>query len=140
RREAVVPLGNAGDLAELRHLGDHLGVVDRVERILGGELRGHQPQEVVLVHRVGAGPDLGGPGRGWQVGHVVGVVDRIDNAHCPSLNVSRVRVLAVCRTCTLFWYWRAVSTMSISSAAVSTPASQTSPFASASGWLGSWRR
>ena len=71
----LVHLGDAGDLRELRHLGDHLGVVDRVERILGGELRGHQPQEIVLVHRAGAG-------RPWSsrsssaVGHVVGVVDR----------------------------------------------------------------
>src|SRR5205085_9782578 len=108
-------------------------VVDRVEWILGGELRGHQPEEIILVHRAGAGADLGRARRRRQAGHVMGVVDRVDNAHWPSLKVSRVRVFAVCRTCTLFWYWRAVSTMSMSSAAVSTPASQTSPFASARG-------
>ena len=87
----------------------------------------------VSTTRAGAGADRGRACLRGQVGHIVGIVDRIDNAHWPSLKVSRVRVFAVCRTCTLFWYWRAVSTMSISSAAVSTPASQTSPFASAKG-------
>src|SRR5690606_29216788 len=120
RLQALVHLGDAGDLAELRHLGDHLRIVDRVERDLGGELGGHQPQEVALVHRARR---LGGSRHDGRAGRGAG-----DRRHWPSLKVSRVRDLAVCRTCTLFWYWRAVSTISTSSAALSTPASQTSPF------------
>jgi hypothetical protein len=50
-RQALVHLGNAGDLAELRHLRDHLRIVDGIERILRRQLCGHQLQEVVLIHR-----------------------------------------------------------------------------------------
>src|SRR5690606_8225408 len=138
--QALVHLGDAGDLRELRHLGDHLGVGGRVERILGDELGRHQAQEIVLVEHA----HRRRPGGRRRAGRVDQVAERAGGAggvgHLPSLSVSSVRVLAVCSTWTLFWYWRAASTMSMSSAELSTAASQTSPFASASGLSGSWRR
>src|SRR3546814_5241605 len=48
-REHIVRFADPGEARELRHLGDHLLIIDRVERILLRQLRGHQAQEITLV-------------------------------------------------------------------------------------------
>jgi hypothetical protein len=47
---ARVGVVDPGEARELRHLRNHLLVIDRVERILLRQLRGHQAQEIALPH------------------------------------------------------------------------------------------
>ena len=130
RCQIGVHLGDAAGIGDGRHLRHHLGIIDRFERVLILHLRGQQLQEARLIHRRVAGADFR-----------VGIIDRKPRAvgdggnarHLPILMVSSIRDLAVLSTWTLFWYMRAVSIMSTSSALLSTAASHTSPLASASG-------
>ena len=95
---------------ELRQLGDELAVGQRLQRILVGQLLGHQPHEVGLSQRVGllgrgrraggAGIE-GGEGIAVDGGHVR--VRSVAGRQRPMVRVARASSLAVFSTSTPAW-------------------------------------
>src|SRR5690606_29248334 len=96
RLERVAHLGDPGELRELGHLGQHLAVIHRVERILHLHLRRHQLEEIPLVERSKAGFLGCGVGRRGRAGY-----GRYGHF---ILIVSSMSCLAVCSASTMFWY------------------------------------
>src|SRR6186997_213378 len=122
-----------GERGELRHLREHLLVIDRVERVLLLHLHRQQVDEVRLAERREAAAGAAG---GAGCARRSGAVDRVDRHFI--LIVSSISCLVVESASTTLRYWREASSISTISAFSSTGAVHTSPLASASGWSGSW--
>src|SRR5690606_35545820 len=117
---------DSGERGKLRHLREHLLVIDRIERILLLDLDRQQAQEVGLAEGVEAAPV--GVAGGGRRGRAENAVDR----HF-ILIVSSISCFAVDSASTMLRYCREASSISTISAFSSTGAVQTSPFSSASG-------
>src|SRR5688572_18166283 len=126
---------DAGERGKLRHLREHLLVIDRIERVLLLHLHRQQAHEVRLAERREAARGVCGGARGARRSGPEDCVDR----HF-ILIVSSISCLAVESASTTLRYCREASSISTISAFSSTGAVHTSPFSSASGWSGSWTR
>src|SRR5690606_29096188 len=105
---------DAGERGELRHLRQHLLVIDRIERVLLLDLDGQQAEEIGLAQRVETAPGGGGAGGIRRSGAENGI-----DGHF-ILMVSSISCLAVESASTTLRYWREASSISTISAFSST--------------------